>query len=78
MNVTASETLGMNNIIQFLRHREQLIVFTKTNCIMLCRNMNATLSHVIHKNSVVEELLNVKARGPCSCCILVLSPVYCC
>jgi len=29
MNVTASETLGMNSIIQFLRHKEQLILFTK-------------------------------------------------
>jgi len=62
MNVTASEPLGMNNIIQFLRHREQLILFTKTNCLMLFRNLNAVLSHMIHKNSVVEELLNVTAR----------------
>jgi len=61
MSVTASEPLGRNNTIQFLRHREQLILFTKTNCLMLLRNVNAVLSHVTHKNSVIEELLNVKS-----------------
>ena len=54
----------MNNTSQFLRRREQLIVFTKANCLLLFGNMNAFLSHVVHKNSVVDELLNVKARVP--------------
>jgi len=35
---------------------------------MLFVNMNAVLSHIIHKNGVVEELMDVKARGPYRSC----------